>query len=112
MTARSTRSRSDGVRRPAWFDRRVLLMVVCFLNVSVMRLTVEMVIVFPASFARSMILGISVLLTISPLNPGALAVMVVFPVHAPLEVKPVAVANPFVADVQGAGEPLVQIFAT
>jgi hypothetical protein len=66
----------------------------------------------PEQDVQSVTVKTAVLLTISPLNPGALAVMVVFPVHAPLEVKPVAVANPFVADVQGAGEPLVQIFAT
>jgi hypothetical protein len=52
------------------------------------------------------------LLTIAPLNPDALAVMLVNPVQAPLAVKPVAVATPSVAAVQGAGEPFEQITAT
>ena len=37
------------------------------------------------------------LLTISPLKPGELAVMLVIPVQAPEAVKPVAVASPELA---------------
>ena len=66
----------------------------------------------PEHELQSVTVKVALLLTIVPLNPGALAVMLLTPVHAPLEVKPVAVANPSVAAVQGAAEPFVQITAT
>jgi hypothetical protein len=77
-----------------------------------MTLTEVTSVLAPVQDVHEVTVKTAVLLTISPLKPGALAVMVLFPVQAPVAVKPVAEANPSVAAVQGAGEPLVQITAT
>jgi hypothetical protein len=43
---------------------------------------------------QAVTLKVEVLLTILPLNPGARAVISESPIHAPVDVKPVAVATP------------------